>query len=226
VSNPLDLLAGLAYPLVAGVADLVSPLFGSSAAAAAIVLSTVAIRLVLLPVAVAQHRADTSRTALMARAAAIREKHKRRPQRLEAELAKLYRTEGAGLLRGFLPVLVQLPVFAGMFRLFVSPTVHGHGNALLQQTLFSTPLGVYLLSAGLAHLGVFAAVLALLAVVGFLTSRVMRGTGAPAGFAGVIVRVMPYASVVAALFLPLGASLYLLTTTAWTTAQTAVLRNI
>lgn len=223
--NPFDQLAVLAYHLIFGISGAAEPLFGTASAAAAVVLGTVLIRLALVPAAIAQHRAGTRRTALFQRAAALKERQLG-PDRLQAELAELYRAEGGGLLRGFLPMLVQLPVFAALYRLFVSPTVGGATNALLHQTLFGVPLGAHLLGAAVPHLLLFAALAALLLALGFASSRLLRPPGPrPAGLLGALGRVLPYTPAAAVLFLPVAASLFVVTTTAWTLAQTLILRG-
>jgi YidC/Oxa1 family membrane protein insertase len=215
-----DSLAALAFPLVTGLAGLVHPLFGTAATAAAIVLATMSARLLLVPVGYAAHRADRRRADLVRRVGELRDTHAADPATLEIELGALYRAEGGGMLRGCLPALVQIPVFAALYQLAVSPTVGGQVNTVLQQTLFGIPLGSHLIGTGDAsQLLVFAALIALLAAIGLVSSRVLGGS-ASAGPAGVLVRVLPYASAVTAVFLPLAAGLYLVTTTAWTVAQT------
>jgi len=227
MSNPLDVLANLAYHLVAGLAGITQPLFGTAAAATGIVLGTAALRLLLVPAAYAQHRADLRRSQLMARVAELNEKYQRNKRRLQEELEKLYRAESVGLLRGFLPMLVQIPIFAGLYRLFVSPTIGGHANALLHQTLFGVPLGAHLFSVSGPQLLVFAGLVALLAALGYASSRLLRPTGArPSGALGMVMRVVPYAPMLTMLFVPLAATLYVATSTAWTIAQTLVLRSL
>jgi len=226
MSNPLDLLATLAYQLVSGLTWLTEPLFGTAATAAAIVLGTVVVRLLLFPVGYAQHRADLRRAETMKRIADLNKKYQRNKARLQSELTALYRTESGGLLRGFLPMLVQIPVFAGLYRLFVSPTIHGHANALLHHAMFGVPLGAHVLSAAAPQLIVFGVLLAMLGALGFASSRLLAPKDAqPTGVAAVIVRVVPYAPMVTAMFLPLAASLYLVTSTAWMLAQTLFLRS-
>jgi YidC/Oxa1 family membrane protein insertase len=227
VSTPFAPLTDLAYQLVSGLADATTPVFGAASAAAAIVLGTVAVRVLLVPVGYAQHRAELRRTALTAKVTALRERHSRNPRKLDAELTELYRAEGGGMLLGCLPMLVQLPVFAALYQLFVSPVVHGHANLLLHQTLFGVPLGAHVLAVTAPQLFVFAGIVLLLVAVGYASARLLRPVAPlPPGAAGVLIRVLPYASAVTALFLPLAASLYLLTTTAWTVAQTLILRQL
>jgi YidC/Oxa1 family membrane protein insertase len=212
-----DFLAVPANYLVGGLAGLVH-----LPVAAAIVIATILVRLVLVPVGVAQHKADQRRNVLIAKMAALKERYVNSPQRLEAELGDLYRAEGSALLRGCLPMLVQMPVFAALYQLFVSPTVGGGANLLMQQTMFGVPLGSHLFAATGPQLIVFAVLLVALAGIGYLSSRLLRAPGTPPNL---ILRILPYATTVFAVFVPLAASLYLVTTTAWTVAQTVALRH-
>jgi YidC/Oxa1 family membrane protein insertase len=48
----------------------------------------------------------------------LREKHKDNPQKMNAEMAELYKKEGVNPLGGCLPMLLQFPFFIAMFGLF------------------------------------------------------------------------------------------------------------
>jgi YidC/Oxa1 family membrane protein insertase len=125
-----------------------------------------------------------------------------------------------------------------MYRLFRSKTVDGKANGLLARKVFGTPLGSHWLAGAgplSAHGLVFAGLLVLLAGAAFMAARaarqpVMAASGGPAapaaGPPAALGRILPYSTVVIAAFVPLAAGLYLLTTTAWTLAERAVLRRI
>jgi YidC/Oxa1 family membrane protein insertase len=213
-----DFLAVPANYLVGGLAS-----FAHLPVAAAIVIATILVRLILVPVGIAQHKADQRRNALVARMTELKKRYVNSPKRLEAELGELYRAEGGALFRGCLPMLVQLPVFAALYQLFVSPTVGGAANLLMQQTMFGVPLGAHLFDATATQAIVFAVLLAALAAVGYLSSRLLRPPGAQPP---TLLKILPYATTVFAVFVPLAASLYLVTTTAWTVAQHVVLRHL
>ncbi|HCU50259.1 MAG TPA: preprotein translocase YidC [Micromonosporaceae bacterium] len=165
-------------------------------------------------------------SALIGKVVALRERFGSNKKRLDAELTDLYRAEGGGLARGCLPMLVQMPVFAGLYQLFLSPTIAGKANLLLHQTMFGVPLGTHLFAASGPQFFVFGGLLFLLAAIGFASSRLVRPLGAePVGAARVAMLVVPYLTVIAAVFVPLAASLYLVTSTAWTVAQTVALRH-
>jgi YidC/Oxa1 family membrane protein insertase len=250
LSVPLD----AAYHLVFALAQFLAPIPGGLATAAAIVVFTVAVRLLLSPLSVLAYRGQDRIAGLQPAIAQLRRKHAHQPDRLQRELTALYRAEGGGMLAGCLPLLLQLPFFSVMYRLFLSRTVAGHPNALLARNLLTAPLGSHWLTGagpaslhGLVFLGLFAA----LAVIAFLTARaaksaamaaavtagtvaagtvaagtVAAGTvaAAPPGLAG-LGRILPYTTVVVAALVPLAAVVYLVTTTGWTAAERAVLRR-
>jgi len=129
-----------------------------------------------------------------------------------------------------------------MYLLFRSPNVGGAPNSLLSHDLFGAPLGSHWLGGPgpLSPQGVvFAGLFVLLAGIGWLSARMARraaaadtaarpggALGAPSGGApGALARLMPYVTVVMAAFVPLAAGLYLVTTTAWTLAERALLRQ-
>jgi YidC/Oxa1 family membrane protein insertase len=230
---------GVAYHLLFALAHILTPLPGGLAAAAAIVIFTIAVRLLLSPLSFTALRGQAGIAALQPRVAELRARYARQPDRLQREVAALYQAQGGTLLAGCLPLLVQLPFFSVLYRVFLSKTVAGRPNALLARRLLGAPLGSHWLTgAGLlsAHGLVFLGLFALLALACFAVARISRsasrtarpGPGAAepgAGLAGQLGRVLPYVTVVVAAFVPLAAGLYLLTTTAWTAAERAVWRR-
>lgn len=226
---------GVAYHLVFALAQFLTPLPGGVATVAAIVLFTVGVRLLLSPLSMLAYRGQTSMSALQPKIAELRRRYAKQPDRLQQELTALYRAEGGGILAGCLPLLIQLPFFSIMYRLFLSKTVAGQPNALLARDLLTTPLGSHWLTGagpasmhGLVFLGLFG----LLAVLAFVTARITRPAalvqpaeaGQPAGLAAVS-RIVPYTTLVIAAFVPLAAGIYLVTTTDWTAAERAVMRR-
>jgi YidC/Oxa1 family membrane protein insertase len=223
---------GVAYHIVFGLAQFLTPLPGGLATAVAIIVFTMGVRLLLAPLSLLAYRGQASISALQPKIAELRQRHASQPDRLQQELAALYRAEGGGMLSGCLPLLLQLPFFSVMYRLFLSKTVGAQPNALLARKLLTTPLGTHWLTGagplsihGLVFLGLFAA----LAVVAFLTARAAGDTGGNAlagqpAKLGALGRILPYTTLIIAAFVPLAAGLYLVTTTGWTAAERAVLR--
>jgi len=81
----------------------------------AIILLTVAIKLVLHPLTRKQMKAAKAVQALAPHLVVLREKYKDDPKTLQAETMNLYRSHGVNPLGGCLPSLLQLPVLYGLF---------------------------------------------------------------------------------------------------------------
>ncbi|MDQ1646293.1 MAG: YidC/Oxa1 family rane protein insertase [Cryptosporangiaceae bacterium] len=217
----------LAEQLINLVSHAVSPVLGPQSVAAGIVLATIAVRLALVPAGWARHRASRRSAELAGLAAGIRERYAGQRAKLTAELGALYQSRTGSVLAGFLPILLQIPLVAGMYQAVVLPVVHGHASLVAHHSLFGAALGGHLLTLGAAQLPVFVALLALILMVGVVSSRVLRPSGPrPTGIVGLASRIAPYAPAATALFLPVAGLLYLATTTAWTVAETAILRAV
>lgn len=208
-----------AYHLVDWLASATEPLTGSFAAAAAIVLFTVAVRLLLVPFARAAARGQRARTALAPEIRKLQEKHGKNREKLAAEMAKLQQESGTSMFVGCLPMLAQLPFFWVMYHLFSTAVISGAPNALLGSTLFGITLGAH----GLAAAPVVFVVAGLLAVVAWFSVRRQdrrRDLTAPGAR---VLRLLPYGTIAVTAFVPLAASLYQLTTTTWTVVERAIL---
>ncbi len=80
-----------------------------------ILMLTVLVRLVLLPLGVAQARSMQKMAKVGPRQRELQKRHKGDPQKLNAEMAKLYKEEGVNPAAGCLPLILQLPVMYGLF---------------------------------------------------------------------------------------------------------------
>jgi YidC/Oxa1 family membrane protein insertase len=183
----------------------------------AVIAVTLAVRAALHPLTRAAVRGERARMRLGPKLAELRRRHAGDPVRAAEETLALHRAEGVSPFAGLLPVLAQAPVLFLLYRLVTT------GDA-------GTMLGQHLLS-GAAP--VFALVLLGIGVVAWLTSRrtaiLMRTNAAlappPAGVLGRLPRVLPYTTLVAAAFVPLAVSVYLLTSTSWTLLENTLLRR-
>jgi YidC/Oxa1 family membrane protein insertase len=235
MSSFLGVPVDAAYHLVSGLTGILTPVLGGLAAVAAIVVFTIAVRLLLMPLSLRALRGQAAQARLAPQLVALRQRHGKQPERLQREMAALYKREGTSMFAGFGPLLLQWPFLSVMYLLFRSPTVGGTANTLLTHDLFGVPLGVHWLS-GAGPLGlasgqgvVFVGLFALLAALCWLSARLGRlmtaqatGTApapAAAGRPGLLVRALPYLTVVIAAFAPLAAGIYLLTTLAWSLAE-------
>lgn len=233
MSTFLGVPVDAAYHVVFALASALAPLPGGLSAAAAIVLFTLGVRLLLVPVSYRAMKGMDAQSRIAPQVQALRKRHAGQPEALKRALAALYRAEGTSAFAGCLPILVQWPFFSVMYLVFRSPVIGGARNALLAHDLFGAPLGSHWLSAAgplSAHGAVFAGVFVLLACLGWLGARLTRRTSAPGvGAAGAaptaLANAVPYLTVALAAFLPLASGLYLATTSAWTLAERAILRR-
>jgi YidC/Oxa1 family membrane protein insertase len=92
----------------------------------AIVFLVATVRIVLFPIFVKQIRSQRAMQALAPKVKELQTKHKGDPQTLREEMMKLYQTEKVNPLMGCLPMLLQIPVFFGLFGVLrnISPTGH------------------------------------------------------------------------------------------------------
>ncbi|MDR5698454.1 YidC/Oxa1 family membrane protein insertase [Agromyces aerolatus] len=245
---PIAAVLDGAYTVLMWLAELLEPLIGVTSAAAAIVLVTLIVRAVLIPTAVSMAKGEQTRARLAPKIQALQQKHKQNPERLQREMMKLYSDEGTSPLAGCLPMLVQAPVVGVIYALFILPTINGHDNALLTETVAGVPLGTSFVGS-IAHgeltgatVGVFAVLVLLIAAVAEVTRRVFRpvtppapvptgaagpGAAAPLGGPGLVraLGFLQFATAVIALFVPLAAGIYLTTTVVWTLGQRMLLRR-
>ncbi len=123
MSGFLGVPVDAAYHLVSALAAVLAPLAGGLAAAAAIVVFTLAVRLLVLPLSVRAARGLAAQARLAPKVRALRDKHAGQPDRLRRELAALHEAEGTSALAGCLPLLLQWPFFTVMYLLFRSPVI-------------------------------------------------------------------------------------------------------
>jgi YidC/Oxa1 family membrane protein insertase len=181
---------GAAYHLVSALALFLAPMSGGLATAAAIVLFTIAVRLLLTPLSYYAFRGQARMSAVQPKVAELSTRWAGQPERLQAELAALYRREAGGMLAGCLPLLLQLPFFSIMYRLFLSRTVDGRPNVLLSRDLLTTPLGSHWLTGSGPVSGqglLFLCLFGLLAAVAFVTARASRAAATAASAASAAV---------------------------------------
>jgi YidC/Oxa1 family membrane protein insertase len=228
----LGVAVGAAYHVVSAYVQVLAPVTGSLATVAAIIAFTMTARLLLLPLSLSAARGQASQARLLPQVTDLRKRHAGHPDRLRIELSALYQRENASALAGCLPALLQLPFFSVMYRLFLDRTVNGRPNGLLSHSLLGAPLGSHWLTGAgplSAQGAVFLGLLGLIAAVAWVSARAARhaaaGGAAQSAAVGRLTRVLPYVTIVVAAVVPLAAGIYLLTTTAWTTAERALLRR-
>jgi YidC/Oxa1 family membrane protein insertase len=87
----------------------------------AIILFTLAIRVVLLPLGIKQIRSMQSMQAIQPKVKALQQKYKGNRQKLNEEMMALYKEHGVNPLSGCLPMLAQFPVLIALFAVLRVP---------------------------------------------------------------------------------------------------------
>jgi YidC/Oxa1 family membrane protein insertase len=114
-----EAIAWLVVHLHSGLAHI----FGSSSGAAwglAIVLLTIAMRLVLFPLFVKQIKNQRAMQLLQPKMKELQAKYKNDKEKLNQEMMALWKEHGANPLAGCLPLVLQIPVFIALFRVLNS----------------------------------------------------------------------------------------------------------
>jgi len=117
INNIADFFANLFQPIVS-VLSVVLLYFHQTLGAPwwlAIVMLTVIVRSLLFPLTVKQVRSMRAMQDLKPHMDRVRAQFKDNPQRQREEMAKVYQDQGVNPLGGCLPILVQMPIFIGIF---------------------------------------------------------------------------------------------------------------
>jgi YidC/Oxa1 family membrane protein insertase len=104
----------------------------------AIIFLVLTVRAVLFPLFVKQIRSQRAMQALQPQLKALQEKHKGDKETLQREMMELYRREKANPLMGCLPLLIQMPIFLGVFHV-----IKRLGTGTVDQTLYGWTAGQY-----------------------------------------------------------------------------------
>jgi YidC/Oxa1 family membrane protein insertase len=213
-----------------------------------IVFLVLTLRGVLFPIFVKQIRSQRATQALQPRIAALQAKHRDDRETFQRELVELYRSEKANPLMGCLPMLVQIPVFLGLFHVLrhLTPTMPDHLKTLYgwsvtqfdsasSATLFGAPIAASIRSGApeLSRLGadgttvtiVAAVLIVAMIVTTYLTSRqmILRTGWAADPPQRMVQRLMlygvPASLLVSGLILPIGVIIYWVVTNLFSLGQ-------
>ncbi len=110
-------MAKLLLAILGGVHWLIDGV-GAWAWGFAILLLTLLLKLVTWPLTTAQQRAAKNMAKVAGPMKALQEKYKKDPERLQKEMLKLYQEHGVNPLAGCFPILVQMPIFFGLYSAF------------------------------------------------------------------------------------------------------------
>ncbi len=84
----------------------------------AVILLTVLMRVIFFPLTKKSSQATQKMQEMQPQITALQAKYKNNPQKMNAEMAQLYKNAGYNPISGCLPMLIQLPFWFAMFRLF------------------------------------------------------------------------------------------------------------
>lgn len=87
----------------------------------AIILLTVAMRIILIPLTIKQTKSMYEMQEIQPKLKALQEKYKKDKERLQEETLKFYQENKVNPFGGCLPLLIQMPVFIALFRVLGAP---------------------------------------------------------------------------------------------------------
>jgi len=82
----------------------------------AIIVLSILLKVVFIPANNASFRSMRAMAALQPRINALRDKHRKDPQKLNAEIMELYKENKVNPAGGCLPILIQIPVFIALYK--------------------------------------------------------------------------------------------------------------
>jgi YidC/Oxa1 family membrane protein insertase len=178
----------------------------------AIVGLTLLVRVCTLPLVVRQLKAQREMRSHMPELRALRDRHKKDPERLREETMEYYRRHGINPLASFAPLLIQIPVFISLYYLMrtdVKSGLFGDAGFLFIPDLSIRPHGAVLVALLLSYLVTQTA-------TSLIATRALQGgqrglmLALPLLFVGIVTRV------------PAGLAVYWLTTSLWSLGQQLV----
>ena len=120
--------------------ELVEPLMGSQSYWFAIVLLTVAVRILLIPLTVKQVKSTRVMQELAPEIKKLQAKHKNDKTKLNEEMMALYKERGFNPMAGCWPLLAQMPFFFALYQVIYAQQIAGGPNVLIGKTFFGVPL--------------------------------------------------------------------------------------
>ena len=118
----------------------------------ALILLSLFIFIVLYPLTMKQMKAMKQMQDLQPQIEALRKNHKDNPQRLNKEIMELYRKHKANPLGGCLPMVLQIPIFFGLYQA-LSRSIVLKGAQFLWIKDLAEPDKLFILSQGLPFIG-------------------------------------------------------------------------
>jgi len=124
-----------------------------------LIIFSVLVKLVVFPLTKKSHQSSKEMQSLQPEIAALKEKHKNNPQKVQQATMNLYKERGVNPLGGCLPILIQMPLLFSLFQVFRStielrgaPFVWWIRDLSAPDIIFSLPFSVPLYGSGVAVL--------------------------------------------------------------------------
>jgi len=92
-----------------------------------IILFTVAIKLILMPLQVKSQRAMKKQQKIQPIIAELQKKYANDQQKLQAEMMKVYKENNVSMTGGCLPLLIQMPILIGLYKVIQRPITYIKG---------------------------------------------------------------------------------------------------
>jgi YidC/Oxa1 family membrane protein insertase len=194
----------------------------------AIVAMTLLVRVALLPLSMRMARSQKAMAELTPHIEKIKEQFKGNTTAQSEAVMKLYKERGVNPLMGCLPLLLQLPILIGVYRVFLNifkPETLGllYGFIPHPEAINHFLFGVLDISKGNPILAILAG------VAQFLQAKSMASQQQASGQAATMSRQMTYLLpvmiVVIGWNLPAGLALYWITTSLWSVGEQLYLRR-
>jgi YidC/Oxa1 family membrane protein insertase len=231
-----------------GFHNVFGKLFGDASGASwalSIIGLTIVIRALLIPLFVKQIKSSRNMQLLQPKVKELQKKYGHDRERLAQETMNLYRETKTNPFSSCLPLIVQMPIFIGLFRLIDQASKNGSGRGLLTDVqarqlrdaeLFGGKISsTFLKSDGNLTVQLIAAALVLaMTATTFLTQRQLMSKNMPAdALSGpyaqqqkLLLYVLPVVFAVGGIAFPIGVLLYWTTSNLWTMGQQFyVIRN-
>ena len=185
----------------------------------AIILLTIAVRLILLPLSIKQIRSMRALQELQPQMKEIQEKYKNDRERMQREMMSFYQEHGINPLASCWPLLLQLPVFLSLFYLL-------QGDSFQADVMASPPEGFLFVESLIEKPG--GAELVILIAL-FIVTQLAAGLVMASKVEGPQRYIMFVLPIVIAPFIitqPAGLAVYWITTNVWTIGQQFVVKRL
>lgn len=180
----------------------------------AIILLTVAVRVILLPLTIKQTRSMQEMQRVQPMLKKLQEKYKNDKQKLQEEMMKFYQEHKVNPLGGCLPLILQFPIMIALFRMLLNnPLIKGAPFLFLISDL-SKAAGNFTLATWVASVPYYILVV-LMIVTTYIPQKMMTSDPQQE-------KMMIFMSIFMAWIawrLPAGVILYWVTTNIWTIGQ-------